>query len=196
MRGKITDQDLTDYALNELGPADRLYLESMLAVSDECRNDVCHTIEMARILEEGFEREIVAAERKELALRPDQREHLAKPHFTLRYMIRDIASALTLAACVAFAITKLDHYDFSNARQAAGRMAHVSSNKASGAMTAAVQATDTIDFAKYMVSLRSLAEEGARKTNDILTDSPTICTPPTLMMESAQLTGFMDMTPP
>ena len=57
MRSEISDQDLTDYALNELGPEERLYVESMLAVSEECRNDVYEMIDMAMLLEKGFERE-------------------------------------------------------------------------------------------------------------------------------------------
>jgi anti-sigma factor RsiW len=84
MRGKLAEQDLTDYALNELNDVDRLYVESMLAASEECRNDIVATIEMAQCLEEGFERELVFAERQDLALRNEQRLELVKPHFTLR----------------------------------------------------------------------------------------------------------------
>ncbi len=40
MRGKISDQDLTDYALNELQPESGSIVESMLAVSEECRHDI------------------------------------------------------------------------------------------------------------------------------------------------------------
>ena len=41
MRGKISDQDLTNYALNDgLDSRERLYVESMLAVSEECRQDI------------------------------------------------------------------------------------------------------------------------------------------------------------
>ena len=56
MRGKISDQDLTDYALDELDPHERLYVESMLAVSEECRADVYDLIEYGQMIEEGFER--------------------------------------------------------------------------------------------------------------------------------------------
>ena len=74
MRGKISDQDLTDYALNELEPADRLYLESMLAVSEECRNDVYKVIDLAQLIEDGFERE--GGELQVLCLRPEQRAEI------------------------------------------------------------------------------------------------------------------------
>ena len=56
MRGKITDQDLTNYALNDgLEPSERLYVESMLAVSEECRNDVYQMIDVATLLEKSFD---------------------------------------------------------------------------------------------------------------------------------------------
>ena len=57
MRGKISDQDLADYALNDLQPEERLYVESMLGVSEECRHDVYQMIELSQLLEEGFEKE-------------------------------------------------------------------------------------------------------------------------------------------
>ena len=55
MRGKVSDQDLTDYALNELPPNERLYVESMLGVSEECRNDVYAMLEMGEMLKELLE---------------------------------------------------------------------------------------------------------------------------------------------
>ena len=195
MRGKISDQDLTDYALNELSPTDRLYLESMLAVSEECREDIYKTIDLAQMLEEGFDRDTVAAQRQELTLRPEQREKLVQPHFIKRYLIRDIVSALGVAACVTFVAVKLEGVDFSGAQKAAGRMAQAST-KAADVMTAAVQSPETIDLAKSLEALRSLAEEGAKLvpvSADLLPEPPTICTPPTLIMESAQLTSFGDM---
>ena len=192
MRGKLSEQDLTDYALNELSDVDRLYVESMLAASEECRNDICETIEMAQLLEHGFERELIAAERKDLALRADQRSELVKPHFTLRYALRDAASALGLAACVAFAIANLDRFEFPRARMAAGRVAEASS-KAADAMTVAVQTPEKIDLGKVLSSLREMAEEGSKLmpvSNDMLPEPPTICTPPTtLILESAQLSS-------
>jgi anti-sigma factor RsiW len=195
VRGNISDQDLTDYALNELQDGERLYLESMLAVSEECREDIYKMIDLAQMLEEGFERDIIVAERQELALREEQRENLIQPHFTRRYVIRDIISGLGVAACVAFAAAKFDSYDFRGAQQVAGRVAHAST-VAAGAMTNAVQSPETIDLAKSLEALRSLAEEGAKLVpvgTDLLPEPPTICTPPTLIMESAQLTNFGEM---
>ena len=57
MRGKVSDQDLTDYALNELPPNERLYVESMLGISEECRNDVYRTLDLSEMLKEGLELE-------------------------------------------------------------------------------------------------------------------------------------------
>jgi anti-sigma factor RsiW len=195
VRGKISDQDLTDYALNELQPEDRLYLESMLAVSEACREDIYKMIDLAQMLEEGFEKDTVIAERHELTLRPEQREVLVQPHFTRRYIIRDIISALGIAACVTFAAAKLDGFEFSGPQGVAGRVAHAST-MATDAMTAAVQSPETIDLAKSLEALRSLAEEGAKLvpvSTDLIPEPPTICTPPTLIMESAQLANFGDM---
>jgi hypothetical protein len=167
----------------------------MLAVSEECREDIYKMIDLAQMLEEGFERDVVAAERREVALREEQREKLVQPHFTKRYMIRDIVSGLGIAACFAFAAAKLDSYDFRGAQNVAGRVAHAST-VAAGAMTTAVQSPETIDFAKSLEALRSLAEDSAKLipvSADLLPEPPTICTPPTLIMESAQLTSFGDM---
>ncbi len=198
MRGHLSEQDLTDYALNELNDVDRLYVESMLAASEECRADIVANIEMAQLLEQGFERELMVAERQDLALRDEQRSELGKPQFTFRYALRDVASALGLAACVAFAITTLDRYEFPRARMAADRMAEASS-KAADAVTVAVQQTpEKIDLAKVLSSLRSMAEEGSKLmpvSNDMMPE-PTICTPPTLILESASVqisSPFSDM---
>ena len=46
MRGKLSEQDLTNYALNEgLDPRERLYVESMLGASEPCRDDVYKMLE-------------------------------------------------------------------------------------------------------------------------------------------------------
>ena len=103
---------MTDYALDELDAPDRLYVESMLAVSEECRNDVYNIIDLAQTLEEGYEREAGAG--VILCLKPEQRAHLTRPHFMKRHVIRDVVSAMGLAACVAFAFVQSQKFDFSN----------------------------------------------------------------------------------
>jgi anti-sigma factor RsiW len=191
MRGNLSEQDLTDYALNELNDVDRLYVESMLAASEECRNDIVATIEMAQCLEQGFERELIFAERQELALKEEQRLELVKTHFRLRYALRDVASALGLAACVAFAATSIERLEFPRARIAADRVAQASS-KAADAMAVAVQTPEKLDLGKVLSSLREMAEEGSKlmPANGDMLPEPAICTPPTtFIMESAQISS-------
>jgi anti-sigma factor RsiW len=194
MRAHISEQDLTDYALNELDPHQRIYVESMLAVSEECRNDVYQMIELSQLLEQGFEREAVFAERQDLHLKAEQRADLTRPHHRAHYIFRDVMSAIGLAACVAFCLVKFDDAEFAGARAAAGRMAQATTT-AAGAMTVKVQSPDGgIDLASALASLRELAAESSTMLidagGDMLPDPPEICTPPTRVMESAQLTGF------
>src|SRR3954466_15226005 len=103
MRGKICDQDLTNYALNDgLDPRERLYVESMLAVSEECRQDVYRGIELAQMLETGFERQQESA----LGLTAEQRSALLRPQPT-RFrlaMVHRAAATLAMAAFVAFVL--------------------------------------------------------------------------------------------
>jgi anti-sigma factor RsiW len=209
MRAHLSEQDLTDYALNELDPHQRMYVESLLAVSEECRNDVYRNIEMAQLLEEGFEREAVFAERQDLHLREDQRAHLTKPHHRLHYFFRDVIGAVGLAACVAFCISKLDGEEFAGAREAATRVAEVSTKKAAGTVASVVPmvqqvsqdaaAGSGIDLGEMLASLRELAAESSNRlmdaSSEMLPDAPEICTPPTRVMEKVQLGGFSEMGP-
>ena len=190
MRGTFSDQDLTDYALNELEPADRLYIESMLAVSEECRNDVYRTIELAQIIERGFEREGWA--REELSLRPEQRADLTRPHFTARYLVREAASAIGLAACVAFAVTMFGKFERADASSAAGRVAQVSSQvstKVSATVTQAVQSPESVDMKSAFDALRSMVADPSNwlPLSEGMPKPPELCTPPTFILESAQL---------
>jgi len=107
MRGKITDQDLTDYALNELPPSERLYVESMLGVSEECRGDVYQMLDLGEMLKEGFE----ADERKdevgaELLLNEAQRAQvLDVPRWNLMHFFRQAAAVALLAAGTAYLVS-------------------------------------------------------------------------------------------
>lgn len=105
MRSKLSDQDLTDYALNELGPEERLYVESMLAVSEECRNDVYETIDAAMMIEEGFERE--ESRLLQVELTGGQRAMLLDVHVKSRFWQRS-AAVLAAAAAVALAFVSKD----------------------------------------------------------------------------------------
>ena len=105
MRSQLSDQDLTDYALNELGPEERLYVESMLAVSEECRNDVYETIDMAMLIEEAFERRDARAPSIELSA--EQRQALLNVRVPNRVLRRSV-TVLAAAAAVALAFVTKD----------------------------------------------------------------------------------------
>jgi len=108
MRGKITDQDLTDYALNELPPNERLYVESMLGVSEECRGDVYQMLDLGEMLKEGFEED----ERKDeqgaaLLLNEEQRAKvLDVPRFNWMHFFRQAAAIALLAGGTAFVASR------------------------------------------------------------------------------------------
>ena len=103
MRGKVTNQDLTDYALNELPPDERLYVESMLGVSDECRNDVYQMLELGELLKEGLELE----EDPNFTLDDAQRNRvLDVPAWTWSGAIRRFAAVALLGAGISFAVAR------------------------------------------------------------------------------------------
>lgn len=102
MRGKITDQDLTDYALNELGAGERLYVESMLSVSEECLNDVYQMLEMSEMLKDGFEAEEDSAS---LLLNDEQRiKVLTVPRWQWRGLLQRAAAIALLLAGAGYAV--------------------------------------------------------------------------------------------
>ena len=99
MKVKLSEQDLTDYALDELGPEERIYVEAALAGSEEAREDVYQIIDLVMMLDEGFEKQ---EEREPALLTLAQRQELMGlrgPNIFLRNGI----AALATAACVAFA---------------------------------------------------------------------------------------------
>jgi anti-sigma factor RsiW len=197
VRGKFSDQDLTDYALNELEPADRLYLESMLAVSEECRHDVYQMIELAQLIEDGFEREACGGQIP--CLKPEQRANLTRPHFTTRYLVRDFASAIGLAACVAFAVTMFGRFDATSPNTTAGRMATVIpqvSDRVSATVSQVVQSPESVDMKAAFESLRKMVADPNNwlPVSEGMPQPPELCTPPTFILESAQL-NLGDISP-
>lgn len=104
MRGTISDQDLTDYALNELAGHERRYVEGMLAVSEPCRADVYHLLEVARMLEDGFGRQSDATE---VALLPSQRLGVLQPRrgAGAAAWVRRGVVGLGLAACAVWSLS-------------------------------------------------------------------------------------------
>ncbi len=105
MRGKVTDQDLTNYALNELPASERLYVESMLGISEECRHDVYQMLDLSEMLREGCEAEGEAA--TEFVLDDERRAKvLAVPHWDFRALLQRAAAVLLLASGAAYAMTR------------------------------------------------------------------------------------------
>ena len=103
MRGKVTDQDLTNYALNELPPNERLYVESMLGISEECRNDVYTMMDLGEMLKEGLELE----EDPAFTLNDAQRNRvLDVPVWTWPGVFRRVAAVALLGAGITFGVTR------------------------------------------------------------------------------------------
>jgi anti-sigma factor RsiW len=159
VRGKLSDQDLTDYALNELGPEERLYVESMLAVSEECRNDIYEMIDMAMLVEEGFEREeqyLPVA----LTLTPDQRMALLNVRMPNRFLYRT-AAALAAAAAVTLTWANKEAWLPTSSVTAATELARVSSQMTNYVVDAVsnVSNSEGEDFVTQLASFRTLADE-------------------------------------
>lgn len=157
MRSKISDQDLTDYALDALDPNERLYVESMLAVSEECRNDVYEMIDLAMMLEEGFERE--DGKLPSLALKANQRQALldvrVKNHFFRR-------SAAVLAAAAAIALAFISKDQWMPKGPAADRV-KLASDHMTNMMAHAVTAVEGEDFVNQLAAFRSKLTEDPAK---------------------------------
>ena len=106
MKTKIPDQYLTDYALNELVPEERIYVESLLGASEEAREDVYEMIDLALLLDEGFERE---QERAPAVLTLVQRRELMGLRVP-NIFVRNVAVILAAAACAALAFVQRDDW--------------------------------------------------------------------------------------
>lgn len=151
MRGKLSDQDLTDYSLNELQPEERLYVESMLAVSEECRNDIYEMIDTALLLEEAFE---VEDDKEPLLLTAEQREKVLHMPVPNRFM-HHAAAVLAAAACVAFALV---HKDVWIPKARAAEVARVS-GQVSDYVAQAVSAPVGDDFVSQLATFRRLTDD-------------------------------------
>jgi anti-sigma factor RsiW len=120
MKTKIPEQYLTDYALNELAPEDRIYVESLLGASEEAREDVYQMIDLAMSLDQGFEREDARAPE---GLTAEQRERLLDVRLP-NVFLRRAAVVLAAAASVALAVVQQDSWmprvQFSQPTAAAG----------------------------------------------------------------------------
>jgi anti-sigma factor RsiW len=150
MRSTISDQDLTDYALNEMAPSRRIYVEGILGTSGECRADVYATIDLALSLEEGFERE----SRVEVeGLRPEQR--LALFVINRTGAGRKLAAAFAAAAAVALAVS---YPTLSQLNGGAQKVARVSTQM-STYVADAVRTEEHSDLVAQLSNWTQLAED-------------------------------------
>jgi hypothetical protein len=155
VRSEISDQDLTEYALNELPEEQRLYVESMLAVSEECRNDVYEMIDLAMLLERGFERETA---RNADELTTQQREKLISFKPRVRYA-EMVAAGLAAAAAVAFAFAHPQLWQVPGGAQQVARV----STQVSNYVVDAVTPDDGVDFVGQLANWTQLADDPVLK---------------------------------
>jgi anti-sigma factor RsiW len=177
MRGKITDQDLTNYALNDgLEPSERLYVESMLAISEECRQDIYRNIEMSQMLETGFERLHGAAAPM---LTSEQRMALLNPPTRLfgRHTLHRAAAVLAMAACAALALANPNLWRMENHRRSLAQMSSQVSQMMSDSITAG--SDSGIAPLLGMPTIESV-DTLLQTTIDAMSQPSAICTPPTL----------------
>jgi anti-sigma factor RsiW len=100
MESRISDNDITNYVMNELEPRERLYVESMMLGCDRAREDAMSLMEVSRLLEEGLEGELLSPK---LMLDEQRRNEIFahSPTHVWESMWRISAAAVAMAACVA-----------------------------------------------------------------------------------------------
>ena len=180
MRGRLTDQDLNDYALNELPPDERLYVESMLGVSEECRNDDYQMLELGEMLKEGMQRD---DEKQILALDDARRAKvLSVPAFNWRGVVQRTAAMLMLSAATAFTVTRPGFWQTSGITP---------ENLASAGEAVQEMVSDVHEagFARTVEEFRSRIEQlsgaGSTAENDWqFAAQPAVCTPPVIFGDS------------
>jgi anti-sigma factor RsiW len=171
MRGKVTDQDLTNYALNELSPDERLYVESMLAVSEECRHDVYQVLEVGEMLKEGFEEAEFGAD---LLLNDEQRDKVLEiPRFHWRGFFQRAAAIALLAAGTAYTMTRPG---LLGSHGAAGNLA--TAGEAVGSLVADVQNHGFARTAEEVTARLLQASMPAEPADFQFVAAPAVCTPP------------------
>lgn len=186
MRGKLSDQDLTNYALNELDARERLYVESMLAVSVECRDDVYQMIDVAQMLEEGFERETI---KLTATLTPEQRQRLVLPKQRNRVLefVHKAAATVALAACVAFALVSPQLLKHEQGVGSVAKMQNQMTGIVSSVATVVSPNKEKVDISS-LVNLQTLADDSSswiQAASEALPQPPAVvCTPPSWLDSS------------
>jgi len=188
MRGKLTEQDLTDYAINELPPDERLYVESMLGLSEECRGDVYQMLELSEMLKDGF---AVEDDAESLTLSAEQRAKvLDVPAWNWRGVLQKAAAILLLAAGSAYIATRPDIWQKGTA--SSDRLA--SAGQTVQHIVANVQEKG---FARTVEEFRTRMEQASPKpapaaeTEWQFAAQPAVCTPPVwLDMPMPEIAGM------
>lgn len=172
MRGKVTDQDLTNYALNELSPEERLYVESMLGVSEECRHDVYQMLELSEMLKEGFEQDEDSAA---LLLDDTQRAKVLEvPRFHWRGFLQRAAAVALLAAGTAYTMTRPGLW-----QQTAGPAGQIATaSEAVGSLVAGIQNDGFARTAEEVTARLLKASMPAEGSDFQFVAAPAVCTPP------------------
>lgn len=102
----ISEQLLTDYALNELGPEERIYMESLLGASEDARKDIYQMIDLAILLDEGFQQ---AEDLEPMTLSAEQRGALLQQRMPNVFLHRAVV-ALAAAAALTLAVIHHDSW--------------------------------------------------------------------------------------
>ena len=173
MRGKVTDQDLTNYALNELRADERLYVESMLAVSEECRHDVYQMLDLSELLREGCEAEAEAA--PSFILDDERRAKvLAVPHWHWRVLIQRAAAVLLLAYGTAYMISRPSFW-----REGGTADKLVSATQAVQTLADDIQTKSFAQTAaEFTARIQQSVPLGPERTDWQFVATPAVCTPP------------------
>jgi anti-sigma factor RsiW len=100
---RLSETDITNYVLNELEPSERLFVESLMLGCEKSRADALAMMEVARLLEEGLDKELAIVD---FELDQTRREKIfAFKSGTFWGVLGNAASTLAaLAACVAFSV--------------------------------------------------------------------------------------------
>lgn len=187
MRGTLTDQDLTNYALNDgLNSRERLYVESMLGLNEECRGDVYKLMDLGQMLEEGFEEDALLSAP---SLTAEQRAHLVAPQpvrFSAMQFFRYSAATMAAAACLALVLAQPQWWGAKGTHARAmnavttevARVVNVISPSAEHDLAEWMTASYTDDDANDWRQVSTDSMPGAMPTDE------TICTPPTWQVEA------------
>ena len=151
MSTKLSEQDTTDYALDEFGPEERIYVETMLAGSEESREEVYQLIDLAMMLDRGFEKQ---QSREPAVLTVEQRRALMSVRAP-NIFLRNSAVALAAAACVAFAFIQRDAW--MPRLQLPQATATANAPSKSGMQTGA--AGSQTDFVSQIMQVRQLTDD-------------------------------------